>query len=107
MELKVGYVYDIVKTEKRMFSNDSISKHKYVYLGKSYLGDITGFGDTVYYFVEYKNDLDFIDIKDRIEILVKCGEKPEDIIGVCTIDEYIIPYNVQFKKIVIERYELT
>ena len=105
MDLQIGYVYDIIKTEKRIYSDDYISKYKYIYMGKAYLGDITGFGDTEYHFIKYQDNLHTVNKKDIINILVKCGENPEEVIGKCMLDEDATPYNIKFERIVIEQYK--
>lgn len=100
MKLQSGHIYDIA-------SSGHGDVKKFIYVGSTYDGDITGFGNTTYKFISYdKNISNKIELNDIIEYELKCGEKLEDVVGKITLNETIVPYNVKYVKKIVEYYEI-
>lgn len=96
MKFEKGYIYD--------FENG----RQLVFITSYYDGDITGFGNTEYIFVDYnKKDNFSLDVNNVISYNLKCYQSTEDVIGKCVKNENIIPYNIEYKKIVQESYEFS
>ena len=94
MKLEKGYVYN--------------TKYgKLIFVGKIYDGDITGFGNTKYMFADYREDIDIINIEDIHYFDLRCSEHIEDVLGDICLDDSVIPFNIEYRKQIIEDYIFT